>query len=257
MKEEDILSQEIKFLDDDVYYADRKYLTNSMLGKLGKSPQHLREYFEGVGESSPALTFGKAFHTTILEPGKVDSDIAIFDGKTRRGKVWDEFVLDNEGKTIISVSEWNAINQMSDIIYSNDVAATFLMKSHKESVRIWETGGVKCKGKADMVIIDDNGDKILIDIKTTQDCSLDAFRRSSMKYGYDRQAAWYLDGFGATDFWFVVIEKASPYRLAIYQASDEFIGAGRLKNNALLNKYKEFFIDKSSSIDDYYFKGLL
>jgi len=258
MKEEDKLKYLMDFDDDNTYYSDREFITNSMLGRLDKSPQHLQMYLDGHMEVTPALTFGKAFHTMILEPNKLDSDIAVYEGKTRRGKAWDEFSLDNQDKTIISASEWNVINAMSDEIINNPVALDFINTSEKEVVNIWtdEQTGIKCKGKADMVAESENG-KILIDIKTTQDASIEAFRRSAWKYGYDRQAAYYMDGFDAVEFWFVVIEKSSPHRIGIYKASDKFIDEGRKKNSMLLDYYHQYFIAKDKKVNEFYFKGEL
>ena len=109
--------------------------------------------------------------------------------------------------------------------------------------------------KAEKESVDDK--KVIIDLKTTRDSSPESFRRSAYNYGYDRQAAFYLDGFKADEFWFLVIEKESPYRVGIYKASDEFIEGGRQKNQSLLKKYKEFFIKKVKDINKFYFKGEL
>ncbi len=248
----------IEFEDENVYYSDKEYITNSMLGRLDKSPQHLQRYLDGHTEETKALSFGKAFHTMILEPEKVDNTIAVFEGKTRRGKAWDEFSMEHSNKLIISSSEWNTLTEMYDVISNNKSATEFLSQSKKECINIWKDNltNLKCKGKADCVINTGEG-KILADVKTTTDASLEAFRRSSWKYGYDRQAAWYLDGFDATEFWFIVIEKTAPYRMGVFKAGDEFIIEGRNKNRRLLDMYNEYFISKTKNINEYYFKGEL
>ena len=198
----------------------------------------------------------------ILEPQKLDDSVVIFEGKTRRGKAWDEFSMDNNDKTILSSSEWNMINGMSNSIFENNDALKFINDSKKEIVEIWDSNttdlkSVKCKGKADMVVSDINGRRVLIDLKTTKDASLEAFRRSSWSYGYDRQAAFYMDGFDADEFWFIVIEKDTPYRMGIYKAGDEFLNEGRKKNQILLDRYSEYFISRNLKINEFYFKGEL
>jgi len=40
---------------DEAYYGDRKYVTNSMLGRLKKSPQHLKYYLEHPQKDTEAL----------------------------------------------------------------------------------------------------------------------------------------------------------------------------------------------------------
>jgi len=250
----------LKFGDDTEYYSDNEYVTNSMLGLLNKSPQHLLRYMQGAQEESKALDIGKAFHTMVLEPSKIDNEVVVFEGKTRRGKVWDEFKMENADKTIVSTSEWNMINNMSNILFENEQAMSFINSSKHEVVEVWENKGINCKGKADMVTtslewIEDK--KVIIDLKTTRDSSPESFRRSAYNYGYDRQAAFYLDGFKADEFWFLVIEKEAPYRVGIYKASEEFIESGRQKNQSLLSSYKEFFITRIKDVNKFYFKGEL
>tara|TARA_R110002020_G_scaffold33491_1_gene101898 strand:+ start:581 stop:1354 length:774 start_codon:yes stop_codon:yes gene_type:complete len=247
----------LRFGDDTEYYSDNEYVTNSMLGLLNKSPQHLLRYMQGYQQESKALDIGKAFHTMVLEPSKIDNQVVVFEGKTRRGKVWDEFSIQNADKTIVSTSEWNMINNMSNILFENEQAMSFINSSNHEVVEVWQNKGINCKGKADMVTTNVDDKKVLIDLKTTRDSSPESFRRSAYNYGYDRQAAFYLDGFDADEFWFLVIEKESPYRIGIYKASEEFIEGGRQKNQELLKQYIDYFIKKVSDINKFYFKGEL
>jgi len=257
----EILRKELEFTDDDKYYADKEYVSNSMLSLLNKSPQHLQMHLNGVKQETPALNFGKAFHTIVLEPQKIDTDIAVFDGKTRRGKVWEDFKITNQSKTIITESEYNKILLMRKELVSPVDTYDFIEESEHEVVRIWEMannsedgGIIKCKGKVDCIYKSDNT-KVLIDVKTTQDSSPDAFKRTAYKYGYHRQCAFYLHGFDADEFWFAVVEKEAPYRTALYKASEEFIERGRQEISDLLTKYSEYFINKNKDIKSYYFKG--
>ena len=258
MNEVDKLKTILQFSDDNYYYGDKEYITNSMLSKLNQSPMHLQKYLDGEKDSSPALSFGSAFHTFILEPEKVDT-IVVFEGKTRRGKAWDEFCIDNADKTIITSKEWETITNMSKVILNNEEAIDFIAHSHKEVVNIWDdtTRGIKCKGKVDCTFTASDNRKILVDIKTTKDSSIDSFRRTSWKYGYDRQAAFYMNGFDADEFWFIVIEKESPHRVGIYKASEPFLNEGRNKINTLMDLYHKYFVSKEEKINEFYFKGEL
>jgi exodeoxyribonuclease VIII len=256
MNTEDKLKHELALSDDNVYYSDSQFVSNSMLSLLNKSPQHLERMLKGHKEESPALNFGKAFHTVVLEPEKVNTEIAVFEGKARRGKAWDEFKSDNESNTIITEPEYNKILKMRSTLCTPEQSYEFIENSIHEVVNVWEMLGVNCKGKVDCVYESDNG-KILIDVKTTQDSSPEAFKRSAYKYGYHRQAAFYMDGMGADEFWFAVVEKEAPYRAGLYKASDEFLNNGRREIGDLLDKYRKYFVDKSKDINEYYFKGEL
>jgi len=227
-----------------------------MLGKLKVSPKELVRYFEKGSPTTSAMTFGRAFHLAILEPEVFSEQVAIYDGKTKRGKAWDEFSETNKGKDIITEIEFECIKGMETALVGNEEIIEFLV-GKKEVAMVWEDSlsSVRCKGKVDIL----NGNTI-VDIKTTQDASFEAFRRSAYKYGYNRQAAFYLDGFGAKEFVFIVIEKKAPYNIGVYHCSDDFIESGRNEYSSLLMDYKKYFIDSDPNnyeIMNYFNTGIL
>ena len=201
--------------------------------------------------------FIKVPHPNILEPKKYKEQVISYDG-TRRGKAWDEFKSNNGDKTIITRGEEKSLIKMREKLYSIPRIVNLLSSGEAEIVNCWidEDTGVYCKGKADYVK-EENGRKILIDIKTTQDHSQRAFMGSCYKYGYDRQSAFYMDGFGADEFWFIVIEKTEPFDVGIYMCGDEFVGGGRNKYKDLLIMYDHYFIKQEKEINDYYVESIL
>ena len=65
-----------------------------------------------------------------------------------------------------------------------------------------------------------------------------------MTFGYDLQAAHYLDGQNALgvyrdDFYFLAVEKTPPYAVAVYRADDAFLSTGRTKLAKLRALYAE------------------
>jgi len=248
----------IKGFDSDaIYYGDKNFITNSQLGKLAHSPAKLESYRMYGQDDTNALLFGRAFHQNILEPEKYKEQVISYDG-TRRGKVWDEFKLNNSDKTIITKGEERSLLKMRQKLYSIPRVVGLLSGGEAEIVNCWEDSdtGVYCKGKTDY-IKEENGRKILVDIKTTQDHSQRAFMGSCYKYGYDRQSAFYMDGFEADEFWFIVIEKTEPFDVGIYMCGDEFVGGGRGKYKNLLNIYDHYFIKQEKEINDYYVESIL
>ena len=245
------------FDSDTIYYGDKNFITNSQLGKLAHSPAKLKHYREFGQDDTNALLFGRAFHQNILEPKKYKEQVISYDG-TRRGKAWDEFKSNNGDKTIITRGEERSLIKMREKLYSIPRIVNLLSNGEAEIVNCWidEDTGVYCKGKTDYVK-EENGRKILIDIKTTQDHSQRAFMGSCYKYGYDRQSAFYMDGFGADEFWFIVIEKTEPFDVGIYMCGDEFVSGGRNKYKDLLTMYNHYFIKQEKEINDYYVESIL
>ncbi|MBC8227808.1 MAG: PD-(D/E)XK nuclease-like domain-containing protein [Gammaproteobacteria bacterium] len=255
----DALADMERFKDDEQYYGDTTYVTNSQLGWLSKSPQNYMHRLNNSEESS-ALTFGKAFHWAVLEPDKFNDQVVYFEGKVRRGKAYDEFKLAAEGKTILTKKEYENILEMSDIIRGHEEIAPMLLETDNikyEQANVWQDPdtGIWCKGKADVVFYQGAEVPFILDVKTTKDASINNFRRSSWNYGYDRQAAYYMDGFGAKEFWFVVIEKEAPFNMGLFKAGEKFLTDGRSKYKNLLSLYSEFFIEKTRNPEDYLEKG--
>ena len=244
----------VKFKTDEEYYADREYVTNSQLGYLNRSPQHLQMYYDGDGDNSPALDIGRLVHQYILEPEKVsENDIVCFEGR-KYGKKWDDFKSKNSDKTILSTKDFQSINGMVGSFFKNDNVVDLIADGLKEVTNCWVDGDtfVKCKGKAD--VLNPNG---IVDIKTTANIDHHSFRNSCYKYGYNRQAAFYCDGFGVENFTFICVEKEAPYRIAVYECSPEFIESGRQEYKRLLQMYFEYFVEQSNNVEDYYIEGVL
>ena len=245
-----------KFAQDEAYYSDYDFITNSQMGHLKKSPLAYQKYRKYGMPDTNALIFGRAFHWAILEPEKFEEKTHIFDGKVRRGKAWDEFKeeYDKDANCILLQSEYNNLKCMQDVIMSNAECQELLYGGQNEAVSCWEDddSGVFCKGKADKVKKD-----CVIDLKTTASGEEHSFRGSAYKYGYNRQSAFYMDGFNKSNFIFIVIEKSSPFNLYIYECSDNFIESGREEYKQLLKTYKEYFIDEAKVPSQYYYKGIL
>ena len=226
-----------KFAQDEAYYTDYDFITNSQMGHLKKSPLAYQKYRKYGMPDTNALIFGRAFHWAILEPEKFEDKTHIFTGKVRRGKAWDEFKeeYNKDANCILLESEYRDLKCMQEVIMSNAECQELLYGGKNEAVSCWEDedSGVFCKGKADKVKKD-----CVIDLKTTSSGEFHSFKGSAYKYGYNRQSAFYMDGFNKRNFIFIVIEKSSPYNLYIYECSENFIESGRDEYKELLKTYK-------------------
>ena len=241
-----------KIEDDSFYYSDYEFVTNSQLGlikkdvrtyKLMRDNPHLRT------ETFPMI-FGRAYHVAMLEPNEFDDKVKVFDSATRTTKGYKEFKADNpNAPTIILQKEYDKIMYMQDVLFSHNEVKDLLQKEgEREIANAWkdEDTNVFCKGKADYR----NG-KTLIDLKTTGDGSHWGFSNSCKKYGYDRQSAFYMDGFGCDEFVFITQEKERPYNVSIFYAGDDFIERGRAEYKYLLDVYKKFFINNEAIVEEH------
>ncbi len=237
------------FDTDEEYYGDWEYTTNSQLGYLKKGREYYEMMKKGGKIDSPALRFGNLLHTLVLEPKTYQDKFIVFNPEDRPeptksmasklNKAWKESVEQRDG-IVINLDQYNKALRMRDKLMSCKEVSDILSKSDKEVANSWVDFNtmVKCKGKADIVV---EGGDMLVDLKTTSK-PITEFRKSAFRYNYHRQAAFYLDGFNAKEFVFIVIETNEPHQIGIFRCSEHFIDQGREEYVYLLeelNKPKE------------------
>jgi len=221
-------------------YNSAHGLRRTSMTSLMTSAKYYKWRLENPMKWSDALSFGTAFHTAILEPEKFDDEFAIAPNVSKRTKAYKEFVEETE-KTVIHPDDIVQIEAMRKSIESHSLAMSFL-KGHTVEESAWSMlGGQSVKARSDVAIYDRN---ILVDLKTTQDASYKEFQRSSYKYKYDVQAAYYMDVFNSAilgdeystatkmpfdKFVFIAIDKNPPYDLQVYVADPTMIEMGRNK----------------------------
>ena len=88
------------------------------------------------------------------------------------------------------------------------------------------------------------GMPLVVDLKSTNDASNEAFLRDAVRYGYDFQAAVYLEGVKAVTgiehgFVFIAVEKTEPYSINIFQCDKPFIQHGYDTFRELLGIYHD------------------
>lgn len=236
-------------------YREIKALNQSVLKIVrDKSPFHAKLELDYPSESTPAQKVGNMVHTMVLEPEKFGDQFAIYEG-TRRGKKWDEFKEANSDKEIFIKSEIDQIQKITDGIRHNDKALNLIESAgDKELTLVWEDvdTGVLCKGRIDIY---NQALSLVLDLKTSKNADKISFSRDLVKYGYDMQAAFYLDGLNhltgesVEHYGFIVVENCSPYQVAFYQLDAATIELGREKYKELLFQWAH--CEKSKSFPSY------
>lgn len=222
-------------------------ISSSELKQMVKSPAHYKWWKENASDNdTPSLLFGRASHKYILETYDFDNEFAVCPNVDRRSKegkeAYNKFLLDSEGKDVISEDTFEQIKAMRDALYATPYAKKLLDGVHEESF-FWtdESTGLKCKCRPDSY---NEKYKVIVDYKTCDDASTDKFMKKSIDLNYDLQAAYYIDGMKANtgdDYIFVFIaqEKKPPYAVNILQANDSYIGSGRDMYKTMLDIYKD------------------
>jgi len=197
---------------------------------------------------SDAMRLGTAMHWAVFEPKRLETGCVRsekFDRRTGEGKAAAyEFEKKNEGALILEPEAYEQLIGMRQSIARADRVRCRKLLEHAgpmEAAAVWidpETG-LPCKAKLDKFI----PNVLALDLKTTIDASPDAFARAVARFGYHRQASWYIDGFRLatgeeTPFTFVAIEKSPPFGVGLYSLGIETLGVGRSQNRRLLREIK-------------------
>ena len=204
--------------------------------------------------TSPEQQFGMAVEE-FLRTSAMPADLVIIPQDMlnaqghRRGSAWTAFAAENEGKQLVTQKEFD--QQMGGIM---DAAAN--VQDHRVAQMLLASASAKwhqryhwlCDEtmlplKAELDLIDDVLG-VVVDVKTSADTDADAFTRSIVNFGYDIQAAHYLQAaelaYPSREFTFawIVIRNKPPYDVEVYDASNELIRHGETRLMAARENYR-------------------
>jgi len=240
--------------DNETYHGKKEYISASGLKKIKISPLHFKEQ---QTKETEALLFGSAYHTYILEPDLFEKEYFIFDPLKRPEP--DKTFASNANKEwknniylqyphVIDADDFKTIKAMKDRLFRHTYTKHLLTKGIAESSHYYEID-TKYAGKVNVKIRPDYlkpKKRIIIDLKTTNDASLDGFTKNAAKYDYHIQASLYADLMEQEEgdkmpwsFIFVAQEKTKPYAFNLFEASSQFISQGRYEYEMLLILYKQ------------------
>lgn len=242
---------------DTYYEKSLEEPSNSSLNHFRRSALAFYDYVVNGQEETQPFRYGRAFHQAILEPKEfARSFVRIPDGRLTSSTAKEEWAaqclgtvpdgagkmsaaelrgvvekaLADHGKTVMTDSEHAMLlGQVATLNLDCHADARRLLKrGDKEREFHWtdSASGVKCKGKVDSW---DRERLVGYDLKTTEDADVDAFRRSTLAYGYHFQEAMYRraieavdgiraryvetpDGYESEVLWcFLLVGKERPY----------------------------------------------
>lgn len=172
---------------------------------------------------------GRAAHRAVLGRGgdyvAYPPDMLASNGaaSTKEAKAW----ADEQraaGRTPLKADDVDAVGTMADATRRALAAMGIALDpARSELTALAEVGGVWCRAMVDNA---PTGKPWLVDFKTTEDASPDAVIRAVTGYGYDVQAAHYLDVWQAATgerrkMRFVFVEKAPPYGVSVVELHDD------------------------------------
>lgn len=220
--------------------------------------------------STPAMEFGSAFHTFILEPEKFDQEYVIENElekspkrvllknvgrpayeayKAEKAKV--DFINDKakedfeekaEGKIILSLKDWYVLQEMKNAIMNHPEAWPLIEGAIYEQSYFWEECGLMVKARPDIL-----HKNMIVDLKTCVSAETRSFQSVMADSGYHVQGAMIRDAVRACEgrdipnVINICIEKAYPWEIGIKIISEDALAEGQRKYKEILKEMKEAF----------------
>jgi len=242
--------------ENDQYRSDifRKEMSFSSLKWVRKSMALYKFNVQNPEERSetPALIFGKVFHTTVLELNKFNDRYFTLNIEERPDKghtmkasenmAWKrQKIEENAGKKLITKEDVSNANGMRDSVM--DQAGEFIENLiDVERELHWKKRGITMKA-----YLDGDNPSYALDLKSALDSTPEKWqRKANWEYDSDMQAAIYLDGsedgiyMGDKEFYFIAVEKTPPYLVSVHFVSKDRIKEGMFKYHAAIEKLKKY-----------------
>lgn len=212
-------------------------------------------------ESTPAMEFGTAFHTFILEPHLFESDYAVEPEKVLLKDVgreeYDAYkaevaLLEFSKKTVVSRTDYELLVSMREALKKNGQAWELIQDATYECSLFWKDkdSQIDIKARPDIWHQD-----IIVDLKTCASAESRAYQHTMIESGYHIQGAIIregirqLTGHDIPNVINICIEKKYPYSIGIKIISENALEEGH-------RKFKEILMNMRSAFDNNHFPDL-
>lgn len=244
-------------------YQARPEVSSHDLALIHKAPFAYRYAKDNPEPEDESMGLGSLLHLAVLEPEQLENQVAILPADappkplpihrkmqaenrmsivaTERINWWDQWAEETKGKQNVKAADLAKVQGMhKSLMATPHVRDAVAAKGLREASAFFHHHEVACRMRPDLWAVED-----LFDLKSTGDCTRDAFTREIYKKGYHRQASFYVKGAEALgkpvkQFVWIAIETKPPFLCAahIIKHDSPFLALGEVDNFRALAQYK-------------------
>lgn len=214
---------------------------------LDRVRRSVRRLLEPDEERTPALGVGAGVNDALLHPHRF-AELYVKGPEDRRGNRWKDAVAAAEaaGVTLLVEGDYNLCIRIRDALLLHPEVSRLLGDGAvAEDSYFWtdEETGLLCRCRPDLTL----ASRALLDVKTAEDASAEAFRRAVFRFRYHVQDAFYCEGMRRAcgecqGLVFVVVDKDDPHpeNVALYQLDDALHDEGFFAFREDLGRLRDF-----------------
>jgi hypothetical protein len=232
----------------DEYHAHPALSASGMRKLLAPScPAQFRYDQDHPQAPKKEFDLGHAAHRLVLGEG---ADLAVLDYPDWRTKAAqaDKTEAYANGLVPLLPKDMEQVQAMADAIRAHPLAGALFSGGRPEQSLFWSDPrtGVPLRARLDWLSDPGAHRLIVADYKTTNDVDLESIERSIYTYGYNVQAAQYLNGVRALGLGddsavmvFVFQMKTAPYLIRVVQLEPMALRIGQARIRAAIDIYRE------------------
>lgn len=250
-------------MSNEMYHSFKTHISRSSLMDFAQSPytywaKHVNPK-RPVKETTPAMQFGTAFHTYMLEKHLFDEQYAVKPDPVLLKDVGRELydahkkvleAFEKTNKIVLTRDAWLTLEAMANKVLSSREAMQLIEGARIENSFFWqdEHSGLLLKARPDIL-----HENMIVDLKTCADASPRAFQNAMVSGGYHVQGAMIRDAVEAVEgrrinnVINICVETKYPHNMAIYIIDEFAIDEGQAK-------YKQICLDIKNAIGHNEFK---
>ena len=234
-------------MDEATYRADERPSVTQLAKLLQMPPLHARHEWDKP--ATPAMEFGTAVHTAILEADEFESRYVAgpkVDRRTKAGKfAWAVFEGENEGKQVMSADDFERATTIAGNVFDSEADAYLQRMDQVETPLFGRLHGVPFKGRPDAFASKGFMRGVMMEIKTTSTLATrQNFEKAIAVYSYGFQAAAYRilaeqNGYAIRHMLYVVCETKPPFGVGLFRLMDEVVDWYRPRVEEAIDIYHE------------------